>query len=62
MENSKFFKIINRGIIVALAVIFIAALVSVLSGAGHQIIWVAMSGVALYVVINENEDEECKSE
>jgi hypothetical protein len=58
MENVKFNKIINRGLIFVLAALAIVSLVAALCGAGHQIIISAMSGIAVYGLIEMEEQED----
>lgn len=61
MENVKFNKTINRGLIFVFAALAIVSFVAAFfCGAGHQIIISAMSGIAVYGLIEmeEKEDEQ----
>ena len=58
MENVKFNKTINRGLIFVFAALAIVSFVAALCGAGHQIIISAMSGIAVYGLIEKEEQED----
>lgn len=60
MENVKFNKAINKGLIFIFAALAIVSFIAALCGAGHQIIICAMSVIADYglIVMEEQEDEQ----
>ena len=60
MENVKFNKMINNVLVIIFLALAIVSFVAVLCGAGHQIIISAMSGIAVYGLIEmeEKEDEQ----